>query len=252
MTGALRIEDFALTDTGLARAENEDSHASLPQAQAWLVADGMGGHENGRFASQAIVDAVTAADLPQGIEAACQALGSAIHAANKRIFAAAADAGRLMGSTMVALVLRDDEFAVLWAGDSRAYLLRDDQLFQLTRDHSQVQDMIDRGLLTPEDAADHPMRHVLARAVGVQAALEVDAIRDHTHRGDLFLLCSDGLHGVVSDAEIAEILRGHGIGAAQPLVAACLARGAPDNVTVVLVSANEPTLLALAGEESAQ
>lgn len=249
MTVALRIEDDALTDTGLVRPQNEDSHVSLPQAQVWVVADGMGGHENGRFASSAIVEAAAATAYPDDLEGACAALGDAVQAANQRIFAAASEAGKMMGSTMVALLVRGEEFCVLWAGDSRAYLLRDGQLIQLTRDHSQVQAMLDSGMLTPEQAADHPMRHVLARAVGVQAGLEIDAIRDYVNRGDLFLLSSDGLHGVLSDDEIAGILRQQGGGAARALVTACLERGAPDNVTVVLVSAHEPTLLTLAGAD---
>ncbi|MFC4294343.1 PP2C family protein-serine/threonine phosphatase [Novosphingobium tardum] len=251
MTGSIRVEDFATTDVGLARAANEDSHVSLPREQAWLVADGMGGHENGQFASQAIVDAVAATSLPEGLEAACEELGNAVHAANARIFAASQDAGKMMGSTFVALVLRGDEFAVLWAGDSRAYLYRDRQLIPLTRDHSQVQELLDRGLLDPEDLADHPMRHILARAVGVEETLSIDAIRDRVRPNDLFLLSSDGLHGVIADDEIAAILDKSGSRSGEALVAACLARGAPDNVTVILVHANEPTLLALAGEGSA-
>jgi serine/threonine protein phosphatase Stp1 len=95
------------------------------------------------------------------------------------------------------------------------------------------------------------MRHVLTRAVGVQPTLEIDAIRDHFTKGDLFLLCSDGLHGVLSDDEMAAILRQQGGGAARALVAACLERGAPDNVTVALVCVSEPTMLALAGAENA-
>ena len=252
MTRQLRIEDVSLTDTGLARAQNEDCHTSLPREQVWLVADGMGGHENGRFASQAIVEATNAATIPDGLEPACDALGGAIQAANERIFAASRDVGKMMGSTVVAMVVRDGEFAVMWAGDSRAYLFRDDTLYQLTRDHSQVQELMDRGLLSAEDAADHPMRHVLARAVGVAAELEIDAIRDQVVKGDLFLLCSDGLHGVVSDEEIARILREQGNGAAPALIEASIKLGAPDNVTVVLVYASEPTLLVLAGEGSAR
>jgi serine/threonine protein phosphatase PrpC len=252
MPGQLRIEDVSITDTGLARAENEDCHVSLPREQVWLVADGMGGHDNGRFASHAIVEAARAANPPEGLEAACDALGGAIQSANERIFAASRDAGKMMGSTVVTLVVRDGEFAVMWAGDSRCYLFRDDRLIQLTRDHSQVQELIDRGLLTPEDAADHPMRHVLARAVGVQAELQIDAIRDTVAKGDLFLLCSDGLHGVVDDEEIASLLRQHGNAAAPALIGASLEHGAPDNVTVVLVYASEPTMLVLAGEGSAR
>lgn len=251
MNSNLRIEDASLTDTGLARAENEDCHVSLPQQQVWLVADGMGGHDNGRFASNAIVEATKAATMPDGLEDACYALGGAIHQANATIYAASRDAGKMMGSTVVALVVRDGEFAVMWAGDSRAYLFRGDQLIQLTKDHSQVQDLMDRGMLTAEEAADHPMRHVLARAVGVQPELQVDAIRDQVAKGDLFLLCSDGLHGVVEESEIATILREHGSNGAQKLIEASLERGAPDNVTVVLVYASEPTMLVLAGQGSA-
>lgn len=251
MNRQLRIEDASLTDTGLARSENEDCHASLPQQQVWLVADGMGGHDNGRFASQAIVEAARAVSLPEGLEDACYALGGAIHAANEKIYATSREAGKMMGSTVVSLVVRDGEFAVMWAGDSRAYLFRDDRLIQLTKDHSQVQELMDRGMLTPEEAADHPMRHVLARAVGVQPELQIDAIRDTVNKGDLFLLCSDGLHGVVDEAEIAAILREQGSASAPKLIEASLNQGAPDNVTVVLVYASEPTMLVLAGQGSA-
>ena len=247
----LRIEDAALTDTGLVRAANEDSHLCLAEERVWVVVDGMGGHDNGRFAADAIVEAVRSASMPEAFELACDALGAAIQAANQRIHAAAKEVGKLMGSTVVTLLMRGHEFAVLWAGDSRAYLLRGDRLTPLTHDHSQVQAMLDRGFLTPEQAADHPMRHVLARAVGVQSSLEIDAIRDQVQNHDLFLLSSDGLHGVLSDDEIAAILRRQGAGAAPALVKACLDRGAPDNVTVVLVSAEEPTLLELAGQEGA-
>jgi serine/threonine protein phosphatase PrpC len=155
--------------------------------------------------------------------------------------------GKQMGSTVVSLVIRGPEFIVLWAGDSRAYLYRQGQLIQLTRDHTQVEAMMERGLLTPEEAADHPMKHVLARAVGVQETLEIDGVRDRIESRDIFVLCSDGLSGVVSDAEIAAMLAEHGHAAGDLLVAACLERGAPDNVTVTLVAANEPTLLVLNG-----
>lgn len=241
------IEDMAVSHVGVVRQENEDSHASLPHEGVWVVADGMGGHHNGRFASNAISEAVVAAVIAGGIEAACDAVAGAIHAANDRVFTQSVERGKQMGSTVVALVIRDREFAVLWAGDSRAYLFRDDRLIQLTRDHTQVEDMLERGLLTQEEAADHPMKHVLSRAVGVQATLELDGVRDSVVSRDIFLLCSDGLHGVLGDEEIAEILRARGPAAGDELVAAVIARGAPDNVTVSLVAANETTLLSLNG-----
>lgn len=250
MTRAFRIEDAALTHVGLIRSQNEDSHFSGRAAGVWLVADGMGGHANGKMASEALVAAVEAVRPPDGIDVACDVVASAIHSANSAIFGHAREAGAQMGATVVALVVRGEDFAVLWAGDSRAYLYRDGQLIQLTRDHTQVQEMIDRGLLAPEDAEDHPMKHVLSRAVGVQETMEIDAIRDTLVTRDIFLLCSDGLHGVVSEAEIARMLGEHGVAAAELLIDASLAGGGPDNVTVTLVGINEPTLLVLNGASS--
>lgn len=250
MTSTFRIEDNALSHVGNVRSQNEDSHFADPAAGLWVVADGMGGHANGKLASEALVAAMGAVNVPESLDTATDVVANAIHSANTAIFGHARGAGVQMGSTVVALVLRGDEFVVLWAGDSRAYLHRDGQLIQLTRDHTQVQEMVDRGLLDPSDAEDHPMKHVLSRAVGVQDALEIDAIRDRMLTGDLFLLCSDGLYGVVDEAEIARIVCDQGVAAADALIAASLAGGAPDNVTVALVSVTEPTLLVLNGATS--
>ena len=247
MRPSFRIKDRSLTHVGIVRTENEDSHFSAQQARVWVVADGMGGHFNGRFASQTIVDAVGAARLPEDLDLAWDQVAAAIHSANGVIFAKSLEVGKQIGSTVVALVVRGQEFVVLWAGDSRAYLMRDKALIQLTRDHTQVEMMLERGLLSPEEAADHPMKHVLARAVGVQETLELDAIKDEFIGHDLFLLCSDGLYGVLSDDEIAAYLHEYGHDAGEKLIAACLERGAPDNVTVTLVAASEPTLLVSVG-----
>jgi serine/threonine protein phosphatase PrpC len=118
-------------------------------------------------------------------------------------------------------------------------------LHQLTTDHSQVQEMVQRGHLRPEEAEDHPMAHVLSRAVGVQESFEIDAVADDAAAGDVFLLCSDGLNRTVSSEEIAELLTGRTpAAAADRLVNLCLSRGAPDNVTVVVVACDATTLLA--------
>lgn len=246
MTNSLRIEDDAQTNTGCVRSANEDSLVALPLEQVWVVADGMGGHANGKLASSTIVAAVEAAEIPIDLVPACEAVSVAIHNANATIFAESQNLGQQMGSTVVGLVIRERQFAVLWAGDSRAYVYRDKVLHQLTRDHTQVQEMIDRGLMRPEDAEGHPMGHVLARAVGVQPALEIDAIVDEALPGDLFLLCSDGLHGVLTAEEIVAILAQEGRLSPAPLIAACIERGAPDNVSVIVVSASEPTTLSFA------
>lgn len=252
MTISLRLTDELSTDTGCVRAANEDSSVALPRDRAWVVADGMGGHVNGKHASETIVQTVGAAVFPDDLEAACEALAESIHAANKALFDEATKAGILMGSTVVTLVIRQDRFAMLWAGDSRGYVFRDHVLHQLTTDHTQVQELVDRGILTPDQAIDHPMSHVLARAVGVQETLELDAISDQIEPGDIFLLCSDGLHGVLNDPEIAAIVEQHGSASPNVLVAACIDRGAPDNVTVAAVHASEPTAVAFAmsGEQS--
>lgn len=250
MSNSFRIEDSALTHVGMVRRQNEDSHFADLAAGVWVVADGMGGHTNGKLASEALIAAVEAVHLPDTLGRACEVVSQAIQSANTAIFGHAQEAGVQMGSTVVAMVVRDDEFAVLWTGDSRAYLYRDGALIQLTRDHTQVQELVDRGLLEASQAEDHPMKHVLSRAVGVQEELEIDAIRDRLASRDLFLLCSDGLYGVVGEAQIAAILADRGIAAAEALVEASLALGAPDNVTVTLIGVNEPTLLVLDGGAS--
>lgn len=245
-----RIEDSSLTHVGIVRPKNEDSHFSSPEQAVWLVADGMGGHENGKLASETLAAVVASVTLPNAIQAACTALSETIAQANVAIFEQGRQLGVQMGTTAVALVLRGHEFGVVWAGDSRAYVFRDDTLIQLTRDHTQVEDMVERGLLDPAEAADHPMKHVLSRAVGVQAELALDAVCDTALPRDVFLLCSDGLYGVVSDAEIAAVLRQRGPAAAHALVSAALSGGGPDNVTVTLVAISEPTLLVLNGARS--
>ncbi len=175
---AFRIDWRARTDRGSVREHNEDRYIAVPEARVWVVADGMGGHDHGDWASERIVAAVEGIAPEHDFDGMLKATADAVHSANAEIFSAAQANGGRMGSTVVGLVISDRRFAVLWAGDSRAYLLRDQMLIQLTRDHTQVQALIDRGLLSPEEAQSHPMSHVLAKAVGVEPALEIDAIAD--------------------------------------------------------------------------
>jgi serine/threonine protein phosphatase Stp1 len=249
MIRRLRLEDEVGTHQGCVRAANEDSFVSRPRDGIWAVADGMGGHTNGQFASSVVAKAIAEAATHDTIEGTFEAVANAVYAANDEIFALAQARGEQMGTTVVALVFFEMEFAVLWAGDSRAYLYRDGDLHQLTRDHTQVQEMVDRGLLSKEEAEDHPMGHVLARAVGVQQAVEVDAIGDTARSGDVFLLCSDGLHGVLTNSEIVRIIDAPGGQSAEKLVEACLENGAPDNVTVTIVRAFEPTTVTFSSNQ---
>ncbi len=252
MTDRLRLEDDMKTHPGCVRAANEDSAVSLPRDGIWAVADGMGGHANGQHASQTLARMIGDVAASDDLSSACEMVAGAIHAANAEVYAEAQARGEQMGSTIVALVMRDREFAVLWAGDSRAYLYRDSVLHQLTHDHTQVQEMVDRGLLSPAEAADHPMSHVLARAVGVRPTLELDAVSDTAQPGDIFLLCSDGVYNMVGDGELAVVLAGSGRHSTDTLVNLCLERGAPDNVTLILISAQEPTALTFASSHEAK
>ncbi len=242
MTAALRTFAVATTHPGLKRTVNEDRFCARPEIGLWAVADGMGGHAHGDWASNAVVQALGSIDPPPDFAAATQAVADAVHSANRRIWGEAQRRTQQMGTTVVALLVRDDLFAALWVGDSRAYVLREGMLHPLTRDHSQVQEMVERGLISPEAARHHPRGHVLARAVGVVARLAVDVVTDAAQADDVFLLCSDGLTGVIDEAEIAGLMAGPDRQAAlDSLIAAALAAGAPDNVTAVLVSVHETT-----------
>nr|WP_246423082.1 PP2C family serine/threonine-protein phosphatase [Roseospira visakhapatnamensis] len=231
------------------RAENQDAVLDRSDAGLWAVADGMGGHAEGALASRSVVRGLaTVADDPPGTPRdVLQACGQALGASHRQLLARAARAGGLRppGSTVVALLLRDRHALCLWAGDSRAYRLRDEGLECLTRDHTVVQDMIDAGVLSPAAAAAHPARHALTRAVGAVDDLVLEQTRHPVRPGDLFLLCSDGVCGVLSDGALASVLRaglasGDDDGArvraiVEAVRRAVLDAGAPDNLSVVAI-----------------
>lgn len=247
-----RLRTASVTHPGLIRSANEDAMLVREGDGVWLVADGMGGHANGQWASATVSQAVNATQASGAFDDDVAALAQAIQSANAHIYAAAQAAGLPMGSTAVLLHVKGDRFACVWAGDSRIYLVRDGMLHQLTRDHTQVQEMVDRGLLTPAEAARHPMSHVLSRAVGVQNELELEATSDVVRPRDIFLLCSDGLSGFVSDGEILErVGQFSGETACRRLLELVLSRGAPDNVTMIAVACEETTILTLAPVEPA-
>lgn len=246
MTVALRLDAVGASNPGLVRRVNEDRHSLRSDSGLWAVADGMGGHAHGDWAANAVVQALESTHLPADFDAATRGVADAIHSANRRIWAEAQRRGQQMGSTVVALLARDTRFSVAWVGDSRGYLLRGGTLIALTRDHSQVQEMVDRGLISPAEARHHPRGHVLARAIGVGGRLQVDVVADEVEPGDLFLLCSDGLTGVLDDEAIAAILIANEPQAAlDMLIETTLDRGAPDNVTAILVSTRDATRLDL-------
>jgi len=236
---ALRFTSHGLTHIGLVRQRNEDAFLDQPDLGIWAIADGMGGHEAGDFASASIVTALGAVELPDDLEGLAEAAAIELDAVDHALRFRAAKRGpyAVIASTVVVLLARGEEFAALWAGDSRLYRWRDGELRQLTKDHSKVQEMIDAGLLRPEQAAHHPHSNIVTRSVG-GGPFELDRLSDEVLPEDRFLLCSDGLTNAVADAEIAaELAVGSPREAALRLRDHVLARGAPDNVTIVIVHA---------------
>jgi serine/threonine protein phosphatase PrpC len=232
-----QIQSVGLTDTGLKRVVNEDSILTRDDESLWMVADGMGGHVGGRWASQQVRDALASLALSHDFETDIERIRDTVSTASAAIAAEGESIGTQMGTTVAILHVSGARFAILWAGDSRVYLHRLGQIRLLTTDHTSVQQMVDLGLLTQDEASVHPQRHILSRAVGVEQNLQLDLIVDKVQHNDRFLLCSDGLTAVVSVPEIAERMAIASLtDAADSLLELTLARGAPDNVTIIAVS----------------
>ena len=238
----MRLSSFAGTDVGLARSGNEDSY--LCGRTVFAVADGLGGHQGGEVASAMAVEPLAALDGRAFADArqAAEALTAAIAEANRAILERAREDRTLwgMGTTVTAAAVAADRLLQLaHVGDSRAYLLRGGgPLRQLTEDHTAVAEAVGRGLLTRAQAAVHPQRGVVTRAVGLDPGVRVDTPPPlELAPGDQVLLCSDGLTEVVDEERIAEVLTGQadGDGACRALIAAANDAGGPDNVTVVLL-----------------
>lgn len=226
----------AATDVGRVRKLNEDAHVVRPDRGMWCVADGMGGHDGGQLASSIVADALARTPAGRNVAELLNDCATLIGEANRRIFEIAEDRGATIGTTVAILVAHGREFACVWAGDSRIYQIRDGRIRQVTRDHTEAQDLIDQGVLTIEEAARWPRRNVITRAIGVEPEAELEVRRGDLGSNDMFVLCSDGLTGHVSDDEILRAALSHPPNvAAQALVALTLTRGARDNVTVVVV-----------------
>jgi serine/threonine protein phosphatase PrpC len=228
----------ARTDVGVVREVNEDAILSKPEIGLWAVADGMGGHLVGDIASNKIVTALDAV-IPQAmLSDYVDAVEDALLDVNKMMLEYAQimfDAGT-MGSTIVTLLIKERVGACLWVGDSRLYRFRNQQLVQISRDHSQVEEMIEMGLLTQESAENYPHRNIITRAVGVEESLYVDVTVFTTQIGDTFLLCSDGLYNSVSHTDLVDAIAIRDLDLmVNNLVDKALANGAPDNVSLIVI-----------------
>jgi PPM family protein phosphatase len=237
---ALRVvEQVGVTDVGRQRSANEDSLVIAPPFFA--VADGMGGAKAGEVASAAAIEVFEGEAASS--EAAESQLARIVREANRRIHALAVsdESFRGMGTTLTAAKITGDQVSLAHVGDSRAYLLRNGELEQLTRDHSLVAELERSGQITPEAAEHHPQRSIITRALGPEPDVEVDTYTIAGRDGDLFMICSDGLTSMISDEEVSSILRSAaGLDdAAEALVRAANQSGGRDNITVVLFRLGE-------------
>jgi serine/threonine protein phosphatase PrpC len=237
VTQELQFQTGSATHVGMVREVNEDNHLIAADRGIWLVADGMGGHTNGRLASATVVEAVqsvgpaaTAPDLLAQFE-------DRIHRANAELLKLAGDDGEtVIGATVAALLSFGGYFACVWSGDSRVYLVRDGAISQLSRDHTEVQELVDRGSIKPSEAKLWPGRNVVTRAVGVFDDPALEVVQGEIRAGDIFVLCSDGLTGHVDDREIlSHATRSSPQEACEALIKLTLERGARDNVTVIVI-----------------
>ena len=233
------IELASASDVGRVRSDNQDRDLLAPPLIA--VADGMGGHLGGGTAAGMAVDALRGV----GSTTDPTALLAALKEANRAIARAATDDPDLtgMGTTATAALLEDGILYLVHVGDSRAYLIRDARIIQVTQDHSVVAEMVRRGALSADAAESHPARHVITRALGVDADIDIDALRVDLEPGDVVLLCTDGLSGPVADDEMLEVVQASLTleDAAEQLVQRANAAGGPDNVTVVLARVDAVT-----------
>lgn len=232
---------FGKSDVGLKRTNNEDAYAYDAERGFCAVADGMGGSASGEVASQIFIETVREAISSQknlSEQKALAVVQDTFRSANERILTMAKNVPehRGMGCTAEFMVMSEQGYALGHVGDSRTYLFRDGTLTRITKDHSLVQDQIDKNIISTEEARNHSLRNVILRAVGIEETLKVDIIRGKHQPGDLFLLCSDGLTDMVEDLSIEETLS---LEAGLPhkgerLVEAAKSAGGHDNITIIV------------------
>lgn len=235
---AYSFDCHGATDIGLRRSFNEDRYALVPDAGVWVVADGMGGHAGGDYASQAVIDdlpdfegALTLGDLETRFH-------DGLAQAHVRMLRVAKALNMdTVATTVVGLLIRDDEFAVIWSGDSRLYQMRGGTLRPVSRDHSEARELVDAGVLTPEQARNWHRRNVVTRALGVYDHLSAETAYGDVKPGDAFLLCTDGLTEHHTDEELETILKETDTAeaAVERMISQTLDRGAIDNVTAIVV-----------------
>ena len=230
----------AATHVGRRRQINEDALLDRPDAGMWAVADGMGGHHAGDVASTSIITALSDVTPSDRLSSYVNSVEDRLFGVNQRLQSMAKERNEncTIGSTIITMLTTGGHNAFLWAGDSRAYLFRDNLLSQLTSDHSQVEELVQRNLLSPEEAESHPASNIITRAIGAAPELFVGININETKPGDTYLLCSDGLYKHLNNDDMENILGQENVHAiVHSLIDLTLERGASDNVTVVVTRA---------------
>jgi protein phosphatase len=236
-----RWTSAAATHVGLVRQINEDAFLDEPERGLWAVADGMGGHSRGDVASRMVVDGLRQLPALPSLPDYCAAVRERLQETNRRLREEAMlrDVA-IIGSTVVVLLAGDGKCALLWAGDSRIYLYRNGKLMQLTRDHSQIEELKANGSLGIDTTLFHPARNLITRAVGAADTLEVDEESIAVCDADMFLLCSDGVSNEVDEADMCAAMAGGSCRqAADSLIDLALRGGGRDNISAVVVRAND-------------
>lgn len=231
------------TDVGLKRQKNQDSGAAYPDLGLYIIADGMGGHKGGEIASAMAVDIIPEVVRASPTPSARELLDRALTSANQSIFDYAQKDPTFqgMGTTTTALYFHDQALSIGHVGDSRCYYLRSNAIWQITRDHSLVQEKLRAGLISREELRTDRMKNVITRSVGFEPHVLVDVYEMAVYEGDVFLACSDGLSGLIEEAQILEIVRkefyegGDIQKTVDSLVKAANDRGGDDNITVLMV-----------------
>ncbi|MXO60837.1 SpoIIE family protein phosphatase [Altererythrobacter salegens] len=225
-------------DLGKKRISNEDALLDRTDLAIWAVADGMGGHEAGEVASARIVEALAELGSEGTLESVAAETDRLLHEVNGELLEMAWGCGRpsTIGSTVVMLAIRNGRYVCLWAGDSRCYLIRGHSITQVTQDHSLVWDLVRSGMLDEAEAATHPDANVITRAIGAKRDLKIDVTSGSTEAGDHFLLVTDGVSRMLSDDELCRIIASRNPGqAVDEITETVLARGAPDNLSTIVV-----------------
>jgi serine/threonine protein phosphatase PrpC len=239
----LNWRSHAATTVGCVRKINEDACIERTEMGLWAVADGMGGHMAGDVASRTVVDALSTLLPADDLGDLIERVKTCLQEANLHLLEMAEKygEGQIMGSTVVVLLAMGRHCAAVWLGDSRLYRYRDGVLSQLTRDHSLEAELSLMGVGEREGQSDNETGGILTRALGAEPDMEIDTITDEVREGDIYLLCSDGLIRELTDDEIEDLLSGTRFEESpQKLIDLALARGARDNVTVVVVRAGAP------------